>query len=45
LERGPRLVRVEAVSIDGGGVAPDARRETLTVRAAVSGYAAGRSGL
>jgi len=45
LERGSRLVRVEAVSIEGGVVAPDARRETLTLRAAVSGYAAGRSGL
>ncbi len=45
LERGPRLVRVDAVSIEGGGVAPDARRETLTLRAAVSGYAAGRLGL
>lgn len=39
LERGPRLVRVDAVVIDGGGAGP------LTLRAAVSGYAAGRSGL
>ncbi len=45
LEHGPRLIRVEAVSIEGGVVASDARRETLTLQAAVSGYAAGRSGL
>jgi type II secretory pathway component PulM len=39
LERGPRLVRVDALVIEQG-VTASRQRETLTVRAAMSGYVA-----
>ncbi len=49
LERGPRLLRVEAVAIErvgggGGGSDGSGGREVLSLRAAVSGYVAAASG-
>jgi type II secretion system (T2SS) protein M len=39
IERGPRLVRVDALAIERSGADPGGR-ETLTLRAALSGYSA-----